>query len=55
LGCTKSSVASRSREVILLLRSDEIPPGVSHSSLEPPAQERHGAIGAGPEEATKMI
>jgi len=38
-----------------LLRSGESPPGVLRPALEPSAQERHGTVGAGPEEATKMI
>jgi len=37
-----------------LLWSVETSPQVLHPSLEPPAQERHGPVGAGPEEATKM-
>ena len=38
-----------------LLRSAETPPEVLHPALEPSAQEGHGPVGAGPEEATKMI
>jgi len=52
LGCIKSSVASKSREVILPLCSGETSHGVLCPALEPPAQERHEPVEAGPEEAT---
>jgi len=38
-----------------LLHSGETPPGILHPALEPSAQKRHGHVGAGPEEDTKMI
>jgi len=46
----KSSVASRSREGILPLCSSLV-----RAHLEFSAQNRHGPVGAGPEEATTMI
>jgi len=41
LGYIKSSMASKSREVILL-RSGESPPGVLRPALQPSVQGRHG-------------
>jgi len=38
-----------------LLRSRQTPPGVLHPALEPQTSEGHGCVGAGPEEAMKMI
>jgi len=53
LGCIKSGVASRSKEGILPLCSGETPPEVLCPALEPPAQEGHGAVEAGPQEGHK--
>ena len=38
-----------------VLHSGETSPGVLHPALETSAQEGHGPVGAGPEEATKVI
>jgi len=48
-------MASSLREVILPLSLAETPPGVLPPAVEPSAQERHGLVGAGPEEATKVM
>ena len=53
LGCMKRSVASRSREVILPLYTDETSPGVLCQDMEYPVQERHGPVGVRPEEGQR--
>jgi len=56
LGCIPSSIGSRAREGILPLCSAQTPPGESRVQLwSPQAQDRHGPIGVGPEEATATI
>ena len=50
MGCIKRGLASREREVIVHLYS-----AVLCQDLGPPAQERGGAVGEGPEEDMKMI
>ncbi|GAB0193880.1 mitochondrial enolase superfamily member 1 [Grus japonensis] len=55
LGCIKRCVTSRSRDSAPLLCSCETSPGVLHPALGAPVQERHGAVGASPEEATKLL
>jgi len=48
-------MARRSRKVILPLCSGETSPGVLSPALEPSAQERHGPVEAGPDEAIKVV
>ncbi|PKU45441.1 hypothetical protein llap_4264 [Limosa lapponica baueri] len=57
LGCIKSSMASRSKggDSAPLLCPGETSPGVLCPALRMLAQEGHGPVAAGPEEATKMI
>ena len=55
-GCITGSVASRAREGMLSLCSTLVrPPGALCPALGSPAQDRHGPVGAGPEEAAEMV
>ena len=57
LGCInkKHDQQVKAGDSFPLLRSGETSPGVLRPALELSAQETHGAVGTGPEEATKMI
>jgi len=57
LGCIPSTMGTRAREGILSLCATLMRPhrGVLHPALEPSAQDRPGAVGAGPEDATAMM
>ena len=52
--CQQCVLAARKASCVLGC-SGETPAGVLHPAVEPSAQERHGPVGAGPEEAAKMI
>jgi len=53
LGCITRMVASRLRKVILPLCSGETPAGILCPALENSVKERHGPVGADPEEGHK--
>lgn len=60
LDCTQSSVGNRVREGILplcfaLVGPPPTPPAMLQRALGSSAQERHGPIGVGPQQATKII
>jgi len=55
LGCIKRKRGQQVKggDFVPLLHSDETPPGVLCPALKLSAQERHGPVGAGPEEGHK--
>lgn len=54
LGCIKGSIASKLREVLLPLCSQETQPGILSSGQDSSPQERYRPVGDGPEEGPKV-
>ena len=51
LGCIKKGVASKEREVIVPIGSNEAPFGVLRPGLGPPVRQGHGALETSPKES----